>query len=189
MNVYCLHPEYTQSGEHYAHWVDDGVELMETPQSKLGSVIDQWPNDLVFDLVRDGKDCDVYMNPSGLCFTQRAVDVLSPICTGFAEWLPFRLRNGESLYIFHPTSSVPIGPSARFRSHTPGSNIIEIFEYDFASPESLPCCFLIPQPDTSPAGKAHYAFTGVYVTDRLHAAMGRFRGIDFAQVFPEQTRG
>ncbi len=190
MNVYRLHPEYTQSGEYYAHWVDDGVRLMDTPQSKIGSVLDQWPMDLLFDLIRDGKDCDVYMNPCGLCFTQRAMDALSPICSGFVEWLPIRIRGGEPLYIFHPTSIVPIGPSAQFSSHAPGDNIIEIYEYDFASPETLPCCFLIPQPITSAAGKGGYAFTGEYVTDTLRAAMKQFRGIDFDPVFPpKQKRG
>jgi hypothetical protein len=161
---------------------------MDTPQSKIGPVLDQWPTDLLFDLVRDGKDCDVYMNPCGLCFTRRAVDALSPVCNGFTEWLPIRIRDGDPLYIFHPIASVPLGPSARFRSHTPGDNIIEVYEYDFAAPEELPCCFLIPQPETSAAGKGGHAFTGEYVTDTLYAAMRRFRGVDFARVFPPKPK-
>lgn len=185
MNVYRLHPEYTQSGEHYAHWVDDGVRLMDTPQSKIGPVLEQWPSDLTFDLVRDGKECDVYMNADGLCFTQRAMESLSLVCGSHAEWLPLQLTDGETLYLFHPIASVPLGEHARFRSHTPGDNIVEVYEYDFDAPENLPCCFLIPQPTTSPAGKGGYAFTGVYVTNELHSAMGRFRGVDFTHVFPK----
>ncbi len=190
MNVYRLHPEYTQNGEHYSHWVDDDVRLMDTPQSKVGPVLDQWPCDLVFDLIRDGKDCDVYINPNGLCFTRRAMTALSPVCGSQAEWLPIRLQDGETLYLFHPTAIVPLGERARFRSHSPGDNIVEVFDYDFDAPDDLPCCFLIPQPATSPAGKGGYAFRGEYVTDTLYAAMGRFRGVDFARVFPpKQKRG
>ncbi|MCC9641148.1 hypothetical protein LOC71_02605 [Rhodopirellula sp. JC740] len=189
MNVYRLYPEYTANGEHYAHWVDDGVQLMDTPQSKIGPVLEQWPNDLIFDLVRDGADCDVYMNPNGLCFTQHAVDSLSPICDGHAEWLPILLADSDPLYLFHPTETVPLGSSARFRSHNPGDNIIEVYEYHFDNPCELPCCFKIPQPDTSAAGKGGFAFTGDYVTDKLYTEMGRFRGVDFARVFPSPQNG
>lgn len=184
MNVYRLHPEYNHRGGHYAHWVDDDVRLMDTPQNKIGSVLDRWPGDLLFDLIRDGKDGDVYTSAVALFFTQRAVDDLGPICDGFAEWLPVTVRSGERLYIFHPTSSVPLGPLARYRSHAPGDNIIEIFEYDFASPETLPCCFLIRQPESSDAGKAGTACIGEYITDKLYSAMSKYRGVDFARIFP-----
>ena len=188
MNVYLLHPEYTQAGDHYAHWVDDGVRLMDTPQSKVGPVLDSWPTDLLFDLVLDGNECDVYMNPCGLCFTERAMTVLSPLCGSNAEWLPIQTTNGKTLYLFHPTAIVPLGKLASFRSHNPDDNIVEVYDYDFDSPDDLPTCFLIPQPATSPAGQAGYAFTGEYVADRLYAEMGRFRGVDFARVFPRKPK-
>ncbi len=188
MRVYRLHPEYNQRGGHYSHWVDDGLRLMDTPQNKIGRVLDQWPMDLVFDLIRDGKECDVYASTLALFFTQRAVDELQPICDGFAEWLPVMFKSGERLYLLHPTVSVSIGPLARYRSHAPGDNIVEISEYDFATPEKLPCCFLIRQPETSAAGKAGSACVGQYVTDSLYAVMNRYRGIDFAQVFPPKQK-
>ena len=184
MYVFRLHPEYTSNGEHYAHWVDDGVVLMDTPHHKTGPVLDQWPSDLEFTLVRDGNDCDVYMNPCGLFFTERAVWELDPICGENTEWLPIRLTDGSSLFLFHPVESVPLGANSRFRSHKPGDNIIEVYDYDFDNPEQLPSCFLISQPATSPAGKGGFAFTGQYVTDQLRKAMGQFRGVEFAQVFP-----
>lgn len=188
MNVYRLHPEYTSAGDHYAHWVDDGIVLMETPQSKTGCVLDQWPADLEFTLVRDGNDCDVYMNADVLCFTKRVVDELDPICRGHVEWLPLRLVDGETLFIFHPTETVPLGKNSRFRSHSSGDNIVEVYDYDFDKPDELPCCFLIPQPATSPAGKVGFALNGQYVTDILRNAMMKFRGVDFAQVFPPKPK-
>lgn len=156
---------------------------METPQSKTGRVLDQWPSNLEFKLVREGNDCDVYMNADALCFTERAVTELDPVCGDQVEWLPFRLTDGETLFIFHPIETVPLGSKSKCRSHNPGDNIIEVYEYDFDEPHKLPCCFLIPQPATSPAGKAGFALSGEYVTDRLKQAMTQFRGVDFTQVF------
>ena len=184
MNVYRIHAEYDFTGGHYAHWIDDGATLMETPQDRIGSVLPRWPSDLEFEVVRDGNDCDVYFNASGLIYSRAARDAISLVCLGQAQWLPLTIAGLGDWYLFHPVFSVPLGSNARFRQHNPGDNIVEIYEYDFDEPDALPTCFLIPQPESSPAGKTNASCTGIYVTDAIRDTMSTFRGLDFAKVYP-----
>jgi hypothetical protein len=187
MRVYKLHPEYTPMGGCYAHWVDDGVTLMDTPQDRVGSVLDQWPTDLEFPVDSNGFDCDVFFNPCGLIFSQESRDLLSDICGDDAEWLPMSIIDYGTMYIFHPVRIVSLGSDARYRQHNPGDNIVEIYDHDFDDPDSLPSCFLIPQPSSSAAGKNGAACSGVFVTNALREAMSQYRGVDFACVFESPT--
>lgn len=183
MRAFRIHPEYTPAGKHYAHWVDDGVALMETPQHLVGPVAARWPSELNFALALDGNDCDILFNPDGLIYSEHVKEIIDPICNQDAEWLPVQVSPRGTMYLLHPIKSVPLGAKARFRQHRPGDNIVEIHEYDFDSPETLPSCFLIPQPPTSAAGKAGYSVRGTFVTQPMYLALSEFRGIDFACIF------
>jgi hypothetical protein len=188
MQVYKLHPEYTDAGQCYSDWVEDGNLLMKTPHWRVGPVAAEWPNDLAFKRIgagnkRRGNDCDVLFNPCGLIFSQRVVAVLDPICAADVEWLPVNVDPVGSMFLMHPIRAVPLGPGSEFRQNDFG-NVIEVFKYEFANPDELPSCFLIPHPPSSAAGKVGLArFNEILVTDQVFDVLMQFRGVSCQQVF------
>ncbi|PQO30599.1 hypothetical protein C5Y96_14105 [Blastopirellula marina] len=183
MKVFRIHPEYNARSDYYGQLVNAGRTLMHTPQSCVGSVLSQWPSDLIFSVEGEGAVCDVLPTPMELLFSEKAKSKLDPICGDHAEWLPVQVEPLGAMYLFHPTSVVTLGAQAVYRQRSPGDNIIEVRKYDFDSPENLPPCFLIPQPESSPAGQQGGSVSGVFVTDTLRDAFYAFRGIDFACVY------
>lgn len=92
MQVYKLHLEYTDDGQCYSDWVEDGNLLMKTPHWRVGSVAADWPTDLAFKRIsagkkRRGNDCDILFNPCGLVFSERVVTALDPIFPADVERL------------------------------------------------------------------------------------------------------
>ncbi len=182
MRVYRMHPEYDRSGNIRAHWVLDGKALMRLPQRKIGPVAGQWPQDLSFTVGR-GAPLDVLFNPDAFICSQRFLEGVSEVCGDAAEWLPVTVEGFGKMYVFHPVRSVALSSDAEIRRLAPGENVLEIREYAFDDPSSLPTCFLIPQPPESPAGKIGSSCRGIYVIGVTEARMRRYRGVDFACVF------
>jgi hypothetical protein len=175
-------PKDDDGDEPFAPLVDDGLALMDSPQKKIGPVLDVWPKDLRFRTSVTSTTCDVLSNPNAFICTAKFKEGVSRICGTDVEWLPVFVEPFGEMYVFHPIRSVPLGPAAK---HTGGvsKNITWIEKYDFETPSPLPPCFLISQPPDSPAGRGGYACAGVYITEVLRSKMWSYRGVDFSLVF------
>lgn len=182
MRVYQLHSEYTVEGDEYARWIEDDGDLMDLPQSKAGSVLAEWPKNLRYQASTHGRSCEVLFSPDAFVVSSRLRDAIAHCAPNCIEWLPIDIVDVGVMYVLHPTASVSLAEAAVVRQHQPGDNIVEIGTYAFDDPESLPTCFLIRQPPTSPAGKAGSACTGIYMTSRLASHVRRYRGLDVACV-------
>jgi hypothetical protein len=188
MKYYKIYPEYAypdgkEVEDYYAKRVDDNLFLMDFPVNVERALSDEWPSDLQFDLKGKGKVCDVLLNSHALFMSEAVRCEISPLLTARVEWLPAQVKDIGRYYIMHPLESVELGPDFRGSVSDVSGNVTWINKYDFDRDTPLPDCFTIKQPRGSAARGDGFCVGGTLASEPIRWKLGRFRGIDFAQVY------
>lgn len=188
MKYFKIYPEYTYSGgrgvdDYYSKRVDDNLFLMDFQVEVERALRDEWPTNLEFKVRGKGKICDVLSNSDALFMSETVREEIAPLLTARVEWLPAQIKDVGRYYILHPLESVELGPSFRGSVSDVSGNVTWINKYDFHHDTPLPDCFTIKQPLGSAARTAGFCIGDTLVSEPIRWKLGRFRGIDFAQVY------